>query len=82
MGPGHPSLLLNSPGDSEKLVPCPLVGQGGSKMEAGGPGSVRDGWVSRQREWCDLGLVTAPSRPPPCAHLYSDKSGPRTAKSL
>lgn len=45
MGRGHPSLLLNSPEDSEKLVPCPLVGQGGSKMEAGGPRSVSQRWV-------------------------------------
>lgn len=42
MGPGHPGLLLKSPEDSEKLVPCPLVGQGGSRMEAGGPGSASE----------------------------------------
>ena len=45
MGPGHPGLLLKSPEDSEKLVPCPLVGQGGSRMEAGGPGSSSQRWV-------------------------------------
>lgn len=34
-----------SPEDSEKLVSCPLGGQGGSRMEARGPGGASQRWV-------------------------------------
>lgn len=58
--------------------------QGGSspcsRTEVGSLESQRWHLARGMEDRCDLGRVTAPSWPPPCAHLYNDKSGLRTAK--